>query len=280
MITLKLYPYKKKEVTKLENVLLLKKNIQFEVITDQTQSPFNAQEKFVIKNSNLYYSDAPENSGLTAVQKSTPVIKKIVAFASQNNTIIWLGSDGFLYKSDLTSPSATPVKLALTPIKIIKTGSYKIIADNKNILVNNNGSLLLLNTETNELDSFYSPVKDARISPDGKNIIYYNDNNIYNSQLPLETIPQNILLYKSSEKINNCLWLNNDYIIFTDGDKIIISEIDYRGNINTITLPQTIILSSNEKIDVKKPEIFFNQQDGKLYVLTDNMLLSSEKITQ
>ena len=115
-------------------------------------------------------------------------------------------------------------------------------------------------------------MKDAKISSDGKNIIYYNDNNIYISSIPETSVAQkNILLYESSEKINNCVWLNNNYIIFTaglpgQGNKIIISEIDYRGNINTVTLPQTA------------DKIFFNQQEGKLYILTNDVLLVSEKI--
>ncbi|MCX6723390.1 MAG: hypothetical protein NT094_05015, partial [Candidatus Staskawiczbacteria bacterium] len=82
-------------------------------------------------------------------------------------------------------------------------------------------------------------------------------------------------------------WVNNSYIIFTEGDlpaqagKIIISEIDYRGNINTVTLPQTITLPSdpNITINIKNPEIYFNQQEGKIYLMTNNTLLSSDKIT-
>jgi len=308
----KTIPVQEKQVTKLEDVLLIKKNIQFGIITDKTQSPFSNQEKFLIKNNNLYYSNVLENSELSATQKSTPILKKIVAFATQNNNIIWLGSDGFLYKSDLANLTTNPIKIILTPIKIIKTGFYKIITDNNDVFVDNNGSLLFLNTKTNALDNFYAPVKDAKISPDGKNIIYYNDNNIYISPISNEPEVKNVL-YKSpayaeasegkSEKINNCLWLNNNYIIFTAGDKIIISEIDYRGNINAVTLPTTITIPSSQKTDVqsisgdktntqqslaeqdgtvvkiKSPEIFFNQQDGKLYILTNETLLLSEKIT-
>jgi len=274
----KTIPVIEEQVTKLENILLIKKNIQFNIIADKTQSPFINQDKFIIKNNNLYYSDTKENSGLSAIQKSTPVLKKIIAFASQNNNIIWIKTDGFLYKSDLANLSADPLKITLTPIKTDKTGFYKIITDSKDIFVNNNGSLLYLNGKTNNLDIFYSPIKDTKISSDEKNIIYYNDNNIYISLLSDLTVPKNIL-YKSSEKINDCIWLNNSYIIFTAGDKIIISEIDYRGNINTITLPQTIIIPPEKTIEIKNPEIFFNQQEGKLYILTNNTLLVSEKIT-
>lgn len=281
----KTIPVQEGQVTKIENILLIKKNIQFTAATDATKSPFNIQEKFVIKNNNLYYSNTAENSTLTAVQKTTPVIKKIVSFALQTNNIIWLGADGFLYKSDTADLTTDPAKITLTAIKINTAGSYKILTYNNDIFVIANGSLLFLDGKTSTLDSFYAPINDAKISPDGKNIIYYDNNSIYISPTSNDPLVKNVL-YKSQDRISNCLWLNDSYIIFTSGpasssqggNKITISEIDYRGNINSVTLPQTITLSPDEKISLKNPQIFFNQQEGKLYILTGNTLLISEKI--
>jgi hypothetical protein len=268
----KTLPVEKKQVTKLENVLLFKKNIQFTVIENPTQSPFIDKEKYIIKNTNLYYSTAPENSELTTTQKVTPVLKKIVAFTILGNNILWLGTDGFLYKSDPAS-ALLPTKITLTPIKIIKTGSYKIIANSNSVFVNDNGNLLLLNSKTNVLDVFSASVVDAKISPDNKNIVFYTNNSLYISPLPA-ALTLKVVLYNSAEKIKDCVWLNNDYIIFATENKIIISEIDYRGSINAITMPQTI-----KTTEIENPQIFFNQQEGKLYILTNNILLVSEKIT-
>ncbi len=250
-----------KEVTKLENVLLFKKAILFEAITDlpaqagKTKSPFltqNQQKEFIIKNNNL-----------TATQKNTAVIKNLVAFEISNNNIIWLGTDGLLYRSD--SDGKNPIKLALNPLAINKKGSYKIIVYGQNIFVNNNGVLLALQKGKNVLDNFAESVKDAKISPDGKNIVYFTGKEIYISLLS-DSENKKIVLYKSPENITDIFWLNNDYVVFSAGDKIIISEIDYRGNINAITIPS------------KSPEIFFDQQEGKLYVLTQKNELVSEKL--
>ena len=275
----KTVPVQEGEVTKTENILLFKKNIQFEIINDQPtkltlaeqakpQSPFDNKDKFFIKNNNLYYSNVAENINLTTIQKSTPVIKKIVAFTMQGDTVVWLGLDGFLYKSDLNNATADPTEITISAIKILKNGIYKITTYNNYIFVNDNGNLLLFNTTTKNLDNFYNPINDFRISPDGKNIIYYDDTHIYLSPLPNSLALKNTL-YKSTEKIGDCIWLNKDYIIFNAGDKVIISEIDNRGNINAITLPQTY----------KNPQIFFNQQEGKLYILSNKILSSSEKLT-
>ena len=283
----KVIPVIEEQVTKLENILLFKTNIQFEVVKDITQSPFIDNDKFIIKNNNLYYSSAKINSGLTTLQKATPIIKKLVAFTPQNNNIIWLGTDGLLYKSDLSNLIATPILITLTPIKIDKTSSYKIISNGEFTFLIGGNNLLKLNNKTNNLDNFYSNIKDAKISSDGKNIIFYNDNNIYISLLS-DLTNKKIPLYKSSTKITDCLWMNDSYIIFTAGNpstssgqsKIIISEIDYRGKINYTTLPETIIISPTETINLKNPQIFFNSQDNKLYILTDKILLSSEKLIQ
>ena len=137
----------------------------------------------------------------------------------------------------------------------------------------------------------YFGIKNPRIAVTGLNP-HASDNGLFGDEEERVIIPaikkmsaaiKNIL-YKSptssgkSEKITDCLWLNNDYIIFTAGDKITISEIDYRGNINAITLPQTIAISPDKKIDIKNPQIFFNQQSSKLYILTADTLLLSERI--
>jgi len=261
------------QVTKLENVLLIKKNIQFEAPSVKTQSPFDKLEKYTIKNNNLYYSDSSENAGIPVAQKTTPILKSILVFSIVGNNIIWLGTDGIMYKSDLTNLSADPIKMTLTPVKITKTGTYKIVAGNQNVFLISSGNMSILNAEANALDNFASSTKDARISPDGKNIVYWSGSKIY---LYSFTDKNPAELFTGS--ISDCQWLNNDYIVFTSGDKIIISEIDYRGNINAVTLPQSVTILPEKKIDISKPQIFFNQQDSKLYILTNKILLVSEKL--
>lgn len=104
-------------------------------------------------------------------------------------------------------------------------------------------------------------------SPDGLNIISFNKNSIYIASLAKASAK--ILLYKSpSEGIENCYWLNNNYIIFSENNKILISEIDYRGNVNIVTLP-----------GINASQMYFNRQNGKIYALQNSELMSSEKIT-
>lgn len=274
----KTIPVAENEVTKLENVILFRKDIKFQVIEQGIQSPFDRKDKFVIKSGGLYYSDSIENADITALQKSTPIISGVISFSNTNNKIIWLATDGFLYTSDLQGLSAqtqkNATKLNLEPIKITKSGSYKIISDGQSVFVLNNDALLLLDSKANTLEQISKHVIGAEISPDGKKAVYYDANNIYvlHAGMPQEKV------HSSLEKITGCMWLNDNYVVFSAGNEIRISEIDIRGNINVVTLPQSVVLSPDERIDIKNPKIFFDQQDEKLYVLTDKTLLLSEKI--
>ena len=72
--------------------------------------------------------------------------------------------------------------------------------------------------------------------------------------------------------------MNNDYIIFEDNEKIIISEIDHRGNINKISLPEQLSLTNGNNIIIENPEIIFDNSSKKLYILTKEELISSDKL--
>lgn len=271
-------PVIEKEVTKLENVILFSKNIPFEIIQDKSQFSLLKQkplERFVIKSNNLYYSDAPENLQLTISQKNTPILRGLVAFKVSNDNITWLGTDGFLKRSDQSGQNTE--NLSQVTLKIDFKKSYRLEILSQNIFLKEGNSLLLLNQETNLFGNFYNPVKDFKVSPDGQNIIYYNDNEIMISQLS-DNLKEKVSLAKTAEKIIDLYWLNNDYIIFNHGNKITISEIDYRGNINAISLPEIILLSNSKNVNVVKPEILFDQQNKRLYILTGNQLIFSDKI--
>ena len=297
-----------KEVTKLENIILFKKNIQFELVDAKISSPFDDKEKFVLKNNSLYYSNVLENIGISATQKAIPVIKNVAAFCDYNDPslITWLGTDGILYQSNISNPiEEKETKISIMPVEIGKKDTYKLVcAEEKMFLIINN-ELFRYAGDIRAFEDYHLQANNIKASLNGTNIIYYYNNNIYYYDdlvriSQLQSSPEPALLYKSSEKISDYLWLNNYYIAFTAGDKIIISETDYRGNINTVTLPQTVTVTKipasvaqksdtttqvtnvsepqEIEITIKNPQIYFNQRENKLYILTGDNLLVSEKI--
>ncbi len=228
-------------------------------------NPNNSKEIFYIKNSVLY-SETKD--------KELPIITNVSGYNFLGGSIIWLSTDGFLYKSDFSGENKTQMSVKSVSVKSGQNFEISVVADK--VFMHADNSLLLLNAGTKIFENLPLPASSYKIilSPDQKNIAFRNGKDIYLYSF-VDDVYEKIF---SGDLLGNCQWLNNDYIIFTSGDKIIISEIDYRGNINTVTLPQTITLQSDTEIKVTKPEAFFNSQDGKVYFLTNKTLISSEKI--
>jgi len=230
-------------------------------------NPQDSSQIFYIKNKTLY---SVKNN------KSSAIIKNLIAYKVNNGNILWISSDGLLAKSDMTGKLIENMTAKEEALSVYK--NYKIDIISGKIFLEEPNDLLTYNTELKTFENFDIKVSNYKIlqSPDGKNMIYYNDLNIYVYSFAENLEENNVKLFSSNypETITNCVWLNNDYIIFESGNKIIASEIDYRGNVNAVEIPQTYPLSA----DSKTPEVTFNSQDGKVYVLTGGTLYASEKI--
>ena len=143
----------------------------------------------------------------------------------------------------LTSASTSPfLNMPKLPTALSKTATIFDISQNNIYYVSKNNLLYRADSSgknsTQIFDSFYSPIKNIRISPDQSKILYCNDYEIMYSWISDKTFNKNFL-NRFSEKIGQCYWLNNDYVVFTLGKKIKISEIDTTGDqINIIELPQ------------------------------------------
>ena len=223
-------------------------------------SPQDSQTLFYIKNKTLY--SAKGNGAL-------PIINNVISFKISGTNITWLSTKGTLFNSDLSGKLINQISLKDFPVESAKT--YEILFIYGNTFLKEDSALFELNQKTKIFESFNVPLTNYEIldSPDNNNLIFWSDNKIYLysfADTPIGPGKKFVELFSGSQ-IANLQWLNNEYIIFTAGDKIMISETDYRGNINSITLPQTA------------SSIFFDQQNGKLYVLTNSSLLESDKIT-
>src|SRR3989344_123912 len=205
--------------------------------------PENSNQLLFIKNKNLY-----------STLNNKEMLKNVAGFSIKNQKIVWLSYDGFLYSYDIPN-NLDPItkkagqegdKINQEELLIKKNSNYKIIFVLGMTFVQEDESLFMLN------EILYSLVS---------------------------SVNQKILLDKFDTSIGDVYWLNNDYLIFKSGDGIIISEIDTRGNINNINLPILSLIDIEPKKLKSIPEkIIFNQQDKKLYILTEGNLFVSEKL--
>ena len=73
--------------------------------------------------------------------------------------------------------------------------------------------------------------------------------------------------------------ITNYKILASPDNKSLIFWSNNEIYLYSITQPGAPSGSYPKNVEMKIPEIFFNQQAGKLYILTNNILLVSEKIT-
>jgi len=101
-------------------------------------------------------------------------------------------------------------------------------------------------------------------SSDGDKVVKYDEHEIWVS-FPKEK--KDVFLIRFSETIGKVFWLNDYYLIFNVGDKLKVAEIDDRDRLNVIDIAE-----------FKAPEIFWDNLNGKLYVLSEGTLYVSEKL--
>lgn len=250
-------------------------------------NPQNSNEVFFIKNNILQHSSITTNVGISPLTPET-ILQKVLAYKIDNNNIIWLATDGNLNKSDILGKNTEVI--TASPLLTNKNNLYKIFTTPYGIMVleklpaQAGNNLLLLDSKTKIFVKFLDSVNDLKISPDNQNAFYITNNDIwlnhsnYSYNQDASQNNQIVLLNKFYENISGCYWLNNDYLILRANDKIKISEIDNRGNINIIDLPSQFLDADKNSTAITNPDIYYNPQDKKVYVLTDGNLLSSDKL--
>lgn len=127
--------------------------------------------------------------------------------------------------------------------------------------------LSLFNPQTRTFENIFEGMIDLRLSPDGKKLIYFSNSEIWLFYLddifeqPQRKSGEKVLLNRFSEKIGGVFWLNQDYLVFTTGNKIKVSETDNRDRVNCYDLGE-----------FENPRIFFNPADDKIYLLRNNII--------
>lgn len=102
----------------------------------------------------------------------------------------------------------------------------------------------------------YPKIITSATSTDKKKIVKYDN---YELRVVFAEKKEEIFLTRFSEKIGDIFWLNDYYLIFNVGNKIKIAEIDDRDGLNIVDLAE-----------LEKPEILWDKNAGKLYVISGN----------
>ncbi len=236
-----------KEVTEAKSIILFPENPGFLALAENEKNPF-------------------------LEEKSTTIVpKNILAYQKINNDIYYLDNTGFVFRSD---PSFLPKEKLNTKALLIKQKTeYELKIFPGYVFVEAGQILYLLNPEAKSFENFFEPARDLKLSPDGKKIVYFSDYEIWILftqdifEQPQKKAGQKLFLTRFSEKIGDVFWLNSDYLVFSSGNKIKISEIDDRDKINIYDLGE-----------FTNPTIKFTPADNKLYILSEGKIYVSANL--
>ncbi|MFH1401878.1 MAG: hypothetical protein ABIG40_02860 [Parcubacteria group bacterium] len=236
-----------KDVTEAKSIVLFPKNPGFLILTENNKNPF--------------LEETP----------TTTAPKSILAYQKINNEIYYLDNAGFVFRSDFSfSPKE---KLNTTALSVKQKTKYELKVFPGYLFIQEEQVSYLLNSKTKSFEIFFEPVKNLKISPDGRKIVYFSNYEIriiFTQDIfeqPQKKAGEKLFLTRFSEKIGDVFWLNPDYLVFSAGNKIKISEIDDRDKIN--------IYEIGEFAD---PAIKFTATDNELYVLSDGTVYYSANL--
>lgn len=195
-------------------------------------------------------------------KKIPPLSENIIASQNFNGKNYYLDSFGHLFKNG--------EKLTKNPFSIKAETEYQLNIFSDYIFLREGENLYLFNVDSGLFEKFFEKIRDSKISPDNKKLVFFSDSEIWVLFLkekwgqPTKKAGEKLLITRLSEKIGDVFWLDSNYLIFNNGDKIRIAEVDDRDRINIINIAE-----------FNNPKLFFNTNDKKLYIFSDENLYTS-----
>jgi hypothetical protein len=214
-------------------------------------------------------------------EEPLPPFEDVLTYKAIGQDIYYLNNLGYLFKNPSIAKGEDEgeafidyeEQLTEKPFPVKPETKYTLEILQDFIFLRESQTLYQFNPDSKSFEKFFEPIKDLKISPDYKKIVYFSDCEIWilfiknGESSPIHQSGERVFLIRLSEKIKDVLWLNSNYLVFNAGTKLKIAEIDDRDKINIVNVAE-----------FKTPEIFWNQLDKKLYVLSDGIFYQSESL--
>ncbi len=221
----------------------------------------NTNFVYILFENDLFKIDIQNN-------KKEKIAQKITNFYLTKDSIVYTTQfPANFYKKEKNSEKIQ--QLTFNPISKL-SDDFKIIKNNSNPIgiLNPNKNLLLFDYETERFINLANDIKDAKISDDGSKILYRKNNEIYiyylSATYPKKEPKETVLIGRFSDKIEDASWLNdnNNYIFLKLSEKLILTEIDLRGQRNSYKIAEQVkkyIYSESQKA------VYFTTKNNNLY---------------
>jgi len=202
---------------------------------------------------------------LTEVKEELPLFEDAIVYQIIGKDTYYLDNLGHLLKNE--------EKLTEKPFPVKPETEYTLEIFQNFIFLRESQTLYQFNPDSKSFEKFFEPIKDLKISPSYKKLVYFSNYEIWILFLkgelgqPQIKTGDKLFLIRLSKDIRDCFWLNSDYLIFNVGNKIKIIEIDNRDRINIIDIAE-----------FENPKMFWNQFNKKLYILSEGSLYASDTL--
>ena len=234
-----------------------------------TWHPSDLDKLIALTNKNILYS-----LNINVQNEQILLAKNTGNFAVFGDLIIYSTTLPTVLYEKNTKSDAT-IQLTKTPIENFDLSSEIFRSKGGEIVIlNNKKELLLYNYETQEFTSLANNILYAIFSPDGKKLLFRNQNEIYIYYLrdiriqPYKNAGETELITRFSKPVKNSEWFeyNNEYIMLGAENNIKLIELDNRDKRNTYEIAE-----AKESIKIK-----YNNYDDYIYFLDGSEL---KKIT-
>jgi len=241
-----------------------------------SSAPKNQRKTFILKLDKL----PPQ----LAEKKTVPLPEDIIISKKYNQDIYYLDKSGYLLKNDLKinekpflieSESEYTIEIFSDFIFLITAKSSDLSSEPTAVYLKDSKlNLYLFSSESKSFESLSEKINGLEVSPDKRKMAFFSNSEIWILFLKDERLRKagdRLFISRLSERIDNTLWLNSDYLFFNSGNNLKIAELDDRDRIQV----WDINTSPNFNAEIK---IYFNQNNKKLYILNKGSLFISEKL--
>jgi len=223
----------------------------------------------------LFWQDGPLLLKKSLDNNGFPILftnYEIKAFTLANNYFYLLSDKGELLKID-QNQSFPAQNLIKEPFDFKDDSYYELAVFGEKIFLKEDESLYALDENEKNFKKIFGGIKKIKASPFGDKLLcqMQNEFEIYlleDIDTPfLKKAGGKIFISRFSQPIQSSDWIENDYFVFANENKIILSEIDTRSDLNTYQIGE-----------FNDPKIWFCPKNKKIYILSNGSIFASDKI--
>jgi hypothetical protein len=233
-------------------------------------SSFSDKILFWLEDETIFKRSLAANTANETSQKFS--VQKTAAFTLSDGYFYILSENGDLSRID-QNKNFPSQQLTGRPFEIKNAKNPELSVLAGQVFLKDDGDLYALDEKERSFKKIFEGVEELKASPFEDKLLCQLQNELWIYALKDMDAPSQekagtkIFISRFSQQVQKSDWIDDNYFAFSTTDKINISETDIRSNLNMY-----------EIASLEGSELWFNQKNGKLYILSEGTLLVSDKL--